>query len=350
VVAAIAAAFEFAAQFAFDWPPIDPDSALLAVVVLAAGIAYIVGGMLGRLLHGRIDTVERRFHQIPTGELVAGALGAAGGLVLAGALVWPVLLFGGQAVTLPLAALVAVVLAATGLRVGRARGGDLLRFLGMPGRLQPSATAQGGRAKVLDTSALIDGRVLDVCRAGFLEGALVVPVFVLTELQGLADAGDDRRRTRGRRGLDVLAALQRSAGVSLEVAETDYPEIGDVDAKLLALSRDLGAALVSVDGNLGRIAEIQGIRVLNLHHLADTLRPPVLPGDVLSVQVTRPGKEAEQGVGHLEDGTMVVVEGARDRQGQEVAVEVTSVLSTGNGRMVFSRLLDPPPTPLRGIR
>ncbi|MDQ3974527.1 MAG: PIN domain nuclease, partial [Actinomycetota bacterium] len=197
-------------------------------------------------------------------------------------------------------------------------------------------------AKVVDTSALVDGRIVDVCRAGFIDSTLVVPQFVLYELQGLADAGDDERRAHGRRGLDVLGALQRSAGVALEVAEEDFPEIGAVDAKLVAMARQRGASLLTVDAHLGRVAEIRGVRVLNLHTLAETLRPPVLPGQRLRVRILKVGKEPGQGVGYLSDGTMVVMEGACDRRLAEVTGEVTSILSNPNGRMVFATLVDVP--------
>jgi uncharacterized protein YacL len=315
------------------------DGLELALLVLGAATGYVIGGALGRFTLGRIEATEQRFTEVSSGELLAGAIGGLVGLVLGGALTWPVLLFEGWRFTLPLAAFVVLVLTATGVRVGANRGGDLLRILGASGRLSVRSPASGPRSRVVDTSALIDGRLVDVIRGGFLDGTLVIPRFVLYELQGLADAGDDERRRRGRRGLDVLGALQRSASVSLEVAERDYPEIEAVDAKLVAMALERRAPLVTVDGNLARVAEVQGVRVLNLHQLAEDLRPPVLPGDELDVRLVKPGKEAGQGVGYLSDGTMVVVEGGRDRVGAEVQVEVTSILSNTNGRMVFSTLL-----------
>jgi uncharacterized protein YacL len=267
------------------------------------------------------------------------------GFVIAAGLVWPVLLFDAKIVTLPLSALVLIVSVAAGVRIGLVRGGDLLRYLGASGRLPVATPGQGRAVKVVDTSALIDGRILDVCRGGFVDGTLVVPLFVLHELQGLADAGDDERRARGRRGLDVLGGLQRSAGVALEVADRDYPEVAAVDAKLVALAKERGGALLTVDANLARVAEVQGVRVLNLHGLAEALRPPVLPGTQLSVRIVKPGREAGQGIGYLDDGTMVVVENGRSWHGTAVSAEVTSVLANANGRMVFATAA-PPPTPL----
>jgi uncharacterized protein YacL len=341
VVLATAAAFELA-PIVQGWLAATqgPDTVLLVLAVLGAGLGYVLGGVFGRFTVGRVDDAERSLREIPAGALFAGALGGLAGFLLSAGLVWPVVLLGPALVTLPLAVLVVLVVTATGLRVGLARGGDLLRFLGASGRLPVSIPTSGPSAKLVDTSALIDGRVLDVCRAGFLEGTLVLPRFVLYELQGLADSGDEDRRARGQRGLDMLSSLQRSSGVSLEVTERDYPELTEVDAKLVAMARDRGAGLITVDGNLGRVAEVQNVTVLNLHTLADRLRPPVLPGDVLSLRITKPGKDRGQGVGYLPDGTMVVVEGGRDHQGDKVTAEVTSILSNNNGRMLFATLAE----------
>lgn len=320
--------------------PWEPEATQLVVVVLGAALGYVAGGVLGRFAMGRIDVAERRLARISSGELVAGLLGGLVGVMVATGLSWPLFLLPGRLFTLPLGALVSILVIATGVRIGAARGGDLLRFVGASGRLQVASPTRGASAKVVDTSALIDGRILEVCRAGFLEGSLLLPRFVLYELQGLADAGDETRRDRGQRGLDVLGGLQRASGVALEVIDQDYPEIEAVDAKLVALAREQGAALVTVDANLARVAEVQGVRVLNLNALAETLRPPVLPGDTLSVRVVRPGKEPGQGVGYLSDGTMVVVERARDRVGGDVDCEVTSILSNPHGRMVFATPVD----------
>jgi uncharacterized protein YacL len=331
---------------AFGLGPRMGGSSLL-VTLLGAGVGYVAGGIAGRFVLGRIDAAERRLRSVSSHELLAAVLGAILGLVTAAALTWPLLLFGPKLFTVAAAVLVALVLAAFGIRVGVARGGDLMRSLGATGRLDVTSPSGGARTKLVDTSALIDGRLVDVCRAGFLDGALLIPKFVLYELQGLADAGDDERRARGRRGLDVLSALQRSSGVALEVSDRDYTEIEAVDAKLVAMARDYKAGLLTVDGNLGRVAEVQGVKVLNLHRLAEHLRPPVLPGNRLEVRILKPGRERGQGVGYLSDGTMVVVEGGRDREGVEVTVEVTSILSNPNGRMVFATAIpDPVPTRL----
>ena len=328
-----------AAGLATRWG-LSEDSALLLAVVLGAAIGYVVGGVLGRFSVHRMDDVESNLAAYSAGELAAGVVGAFSGLVLGVGITWPVLLFGGRTFTVPIALLLVLLLMGTGLRVGIRRGGDLLRSLGASGRLSTATPTRGSRAKLVDTSALVDGRVLDVCRGGFFDGVLVLPQFVLYELQGLADAGDEERRRRGQRGLDVLTGLQRAAGVTLEVTERDYPDIAAVDAKLVQMARDRGASLITVDANLERVAEVQGVKVLNLHTLAETLRPPVLPGDELQVALVKRGKERGQGVGYLADGTMVVVEAGADRIGATVMTEVTSILSNAHGRMVFATIAD----------
>lgn len=207
-------------------------------------------------------------------------------------------------------------------------------------RLDPEAaggTVPGGRVKLIDTSALIDGRLADLAATGFLEGRLMVPRFVLRELQRLADGGDPQKRSRGKRGFDVLQRLQGFDGISVEIVDDDVPESRDVDLKLLELARRRGAALVTTDYNLNRVGGISGIMVLNVNELANAMKPVVLPGAVLRVQVLREGKEAGQGVGFLADGTMVVVDQGRLLIGKEVAVVVTSSLQTAAGRMIFGQ-------------
>jgi len=191
--------------------------------------------------------------------------------------------------------------------------------------------------RLLDTSVLIDGRIADVAEAGFLDGAVIVPQFVVRELQRLADSGEPLRRNRGRRGFDVLDRLKRIPAVRLELADSDFPAIAEVDAKLVALGRARGARLLTNDTALARVATLAGVRVGSLHELAAALRPVALPGESMQVQVMREGKEPGQGVAYLDDGTMVVVEGGKRFIGQALDVVVTSALQTSAGRMIFTR-------------
>jgi uncharacterized protein YacL len=348
VVLATAGTYELTARSPLGQPVRDfGDTMVLLAICLGAAVGYVAGGMFGRFALGRVDAAERQLRNVSSGELVAGAIGGLIGLLFGAALTWPLLLFGAEVYTLPLAVVLVVIAVTIGVRVGASRGGDLMRLIGVSGRVAVTTPSSGPRARIVDTSALVDGRLLHVARGGFLDGALVIPRFVLYELQGLADAADDERRMRGQRGFDVLAALQRASGISVEVTEHDRPDLDDVDAKLVALALEHKASLITVDGNLGRVAEIQGVKVLNLHQLAEDLRPPVLPGDLLKVRIVKAGKEAGQGVGYLSDGTMVVVEGGRDHRGEEVAAEVTSILSNPNGRMVFATRREPA---ARGVR
>lgn len=318
----------------------DPIYVRFVSSMLGALLGYVIGGIGGRSFLTGVDIAEERLRSVEAAVLVASVLGATLGGIIALVLTWPVLLLPAKVITVPLGMVVLVILTYFGGRLGAARGGDLLRFLGARGRLEVTAPTRGSRAKLVDTSALIDGRIIEVARAGFLDGTLVVPRFVLNELQSLADLDDSRKRHLGRRGLDTLRVMQEEAIVGLEVTDEDVPGLVDVDAKLAELARTRGAWLVTVDSNLARVAEISGVRVLNLHALAEALRPPVLPGDRFELPVTKEGREAGQGVGYLPDGTMVVIEKAADRIGSNVSIEVTSLLQTRSGRMVFANLAE----------
>ena len=192
--------------------------------------------------------------------------------------------------------------------------------------------------KILDTSAIIDGRVCDICKAGFMEGELVVPAFVLDELRHIADSADPLRRNRGRRGLDVLNRLQEDGRSQVHVEDKDYGELDEVDVKLLRLARDLGGAVLTNDYNLNKVAGVTGVPVLNINELAGALRPVVLPGEEMTVHLVREGREPGQGVAYLEDGTMVVVENGRRRVGETLETIVITVLQTSAGRMIFGRV------------
>lgn len=192
--------------------------------------------------------------------------------------------------------------------------------------------------RILDTSVIIDGRVADICDTGFIEGDLIVPQFILDELQHIADSSDSMKRSRGRRGLDVLNRMQKSININIEVVDQDFPKIKEVDSKLVALAKKMNGKLITNDFNLNKVAELQGIKILNVNELANALKPVVLPGEVVSVKIIKEGKEPGQGVAYLDDGTMVVVDHANKHLGENVEALVTSVLQTTAGRMIFSEL------------
>jgi uncharacterized protein YacL len=192
--------------------------------------------------------------------------------------------------------------------------------------------------RILDTSVIIDGRIADICDSGFMEGELIVPRFVLNELQFVADSSDSIKRSRGRRGLDILNRMQKSSTINIKIVEQDFPKIKGVDGKLVALAQKINAKLLTNDFNLNKVAELQGVRVLNINELANSMKPVVLPGEQMSVKIIREGKEHGQGVGYLDDGTMIIVDSAQKMLNMNVEIVVTSVLQTTAGRMIFSEL------------
>jgi uncharacterized protein YacL len=277
--------------------------------------------------------LERRARGVPVDQLFWGTLGGLAGVgvgVGLGAALGVVFPGGGGLGR----SLLAMLLGYLGLSVALAKREDLA---GVSAKLFPRHVAGTGGVKILDTSVIIDGRVGDVVEAGFLEGTLVVPQFVLRELQQIADSSDALKRNRGKRGFDVLQRLQRSPRATVRIDERDVPGVREVDRKLIELAKMLGGKVVTNDYNLNKVAELSGVGVLNLNELASAVKPVVLPGELIQLHVLREGKEAGQGVAYLDDGTMVVVDHGRRFIGQTVDAAVTSVLQTTGGRMIFAR-------------
>ena len=191
--------------------------------------------------------------------------------------------------------------------------------------------------KVLDTSVIIDGRIADICKTGFIEGKLVIPRFVLNELQHIADSSDDLKRVRGRRGLDILNSIQKELDIEVEISDKDFEDIPEVDSKLLKLAETIGGKVVTNDFNLNKVAQFQGVEVLNINELANAVKPVAIPGEHMMAQVVKEGKEQNQGIAYLDDGTMIVVDGGRKYIGETINVLVTSVLQTPAGRMIFGK-------------
>jgi uncharacterized protein YacL len=277
-----------------------------------------------------------RLRQVSLGTLVLGLIAAVIGLLMGALASVPLSKlpdpWGG---TLPLALTIVFILVA--LVVVMSRRDTLLNLLPFL-RVEPDEAGGGGdRPRVLvDTSVIIDGRIADIAEAGFAPGRLVVPRFVLAELQNIADSDDAMRRGRGRRGLEVLNRLRETADVAVEVTEEDAAGVREVDAKLVVLAQRFKCHILTTDYNLNRVAAVQGVRVLNVNELSNAIRPVVLPGEQLMVRVVQPGKERNQGVGYLADGTMIVVENGDKLIGQEVATEVTRVFQTVAGKMIFA--------------
>src|SRR5437588_10037561 len=321
-----------------------PDGSPVVVLgaILGALFGYVLGGVAARTLRRGMGRVEATVERTPPAQLLGGGFGA----VLLGGLS---LLLGIPAVVLmpglsgwPVLGLLVWIGLYEGFRVGARKSEELLAMAGLSTRPLVRASRYGGTvpsdATLVDSSAAIDGRLLALAQAGFLRGALLVPRFVLDEMQGIADAAEPARRRRGRRGLEILDALQGDPRVVLHVLDDEVPEFAMVDAKLVALARRLEVGLMTTDFNLQRVAELQGVTCLNLNHLAEGLRPVHVPGELLRITITRPSREAGQGVGSLDDGPMVVVGGESEMVGETVAVHVTSNVQTSVGRMLFASL------------
>jgi uncharacterized protein YacL len=284
----------------------------------------------------------RQIEQLSTAEFVTAVVGLLLGLLMGLLLGLPLLAFPAPFGTwLPIGVSLFLGLGMLGLTVAKRE--DLLvaaQAIGLFRRVQPegaSGAAVGDPHIVVDTSAIIDGRIKDIVESGFIYGTLVVPKFVLEELQHIADSSDTLRRNRGRRGLEILAQMQKDSPTPIEIIDETLPDITEVDAKLVALARVRSKAILTNDYNLNRVAELQGVRVLNVNSLANAVKPAVLPGEELRVRVIQEGKEAGQGVGFLDDGTMIVVEGGVRYIDKDLDVSVTRVLQTVAGRMIFAQ-------------
>ena len=305
---------------------------IFVLLILGWSIGYLLGGIVGRELERIWNRAELRLKELAPSDLILGTAGLIAGMVVALLLGQPLLHVEPQWVGAAIAGLLTVLLGIGGVRIAMIKRRDFAAAF--PRLSPPELLPATERSLLLDTSAVIDGRFPELHRLGFMPGRLRVPTFVLAELQTLADSADDTRRARGRRGLDLLATL---ADDFVEVFEMDYPTLPQVDAKLMRLAEDTGAPFVTVDYNLTKTARVRGLDVLNLNEVASALRPAFLPGEIVHLRISKPGKESGQGVGYLEDGTMVVVQDGRELLGTDADVEVTSVLQTSSGRMIFAR-------------
>jgi uncharacterized protein YacL len=300
---------------------------------LAANIAFAAA--LGALVVG----FEARLRETAPSRVLGAMIGCAIGLGIARA-VEAGLFFAdhGDRQIEFLHSFLLIALPYLGLAIG-AKNGEWLQ----PARLISlfQATGPQRRYKILDTSVIIDGRIADVCETGFVDGTLVIPQFVLKELQLVADSGDALKRNRGRRGLDILQKIQKMAGVEVTVSDVDFPDVREVDLKLIELARTLQGKIVTNDFNLNKVAQLRGVEVLNVNELANSLKPVVLPGELMKVFILKEGKEYNQGVAYLDDGTMVVVDNARKMISKTIDIVVTSVLQTTAGKMIFGRYIEP---------
>ncbi|GAB7387323.1 PIN/TRAM domain-containing protein [Bacillaceae bacterium] len=317
-----------------DIPAKEYFGAMLGAVLFAFGTKWLVDYIVESLHMG-----EEKLVKLPIADVLFGAIGLIVGLIVAFLLFLPL-----SNIPVPLIGdflplFVSGVLGYFGYQIGYRKRDEIMALFSMSRSKEKGKKEHKnpGEYKILDTSVIIDGRIADICKTGFIEGTLVIPEFVLEELQHIADSSDVLKRNRGRRGLDILNRIQKELKVKVMIYEGDFEEIQEVDSKLVKLAKVMGGKVVTNDFNLNKVCELQGVPVLNINDLANAVKPIVLPGEELNVQVIKDGKEHGQGVAYLDDGTMIVVEGGRDYIGSEVDVLVTSVLQTSAGRMIFAK-------------
>ncbi|MFM1654433.1 PIN/TRAM domain-containing protein [Brevibacillus sp. B_LB10_24] len=305
-------------------------------IVIGLVVFYFLSNWLVEYVVNTVRWGEEMLVKLPITDVMFGAMGLIIGLIVAFLLFLPI-----NSIPIPfLPLIVSGLLGYLGFQVGFRKKEEIMSVFSI-GRKEKAkkdtSVAANVEHKILDTSVIIDGRIADICRTGFIEGALVIPGFVLEELQHIADSSDVLKRNRGRRGLDILNKIQKELKVKVQIYEGDFEEISEVDSKLIKLAKVLNGKVVTNDFNLNKVCELQGVPVLNINDLANAVKPVVLPGEELHVQVIKDGKEYGQGVAYLDDGTMIVVEGGREYIGSEVDVLVTSVLQTSAGRMIFAK-------------
>lgn len=310
----------------------------------------IISGLMGYILAPGLITrvilmttwVEGKLQKMPFSDLMGGVIGVIIGLII-GSLSgtsFSRVPFIGPYVPIGLTLLFGYL----GMSIGIKKKEELLSIFSFfpkfgkdKDKVIRNDDGKLARCKVLDTSVIIDGRIADLCNTGFVEGTLVIPSFVLEELRHIADSSDLLKRNRGRRGLDILNKIRKELDIKVQILEKDYDDLSEVDTKLVRLAQELDGFVVTNDFNLNKVAELQGVRVLNINELANAIKPVVLPGEEMEVQIIKDGKESGQGIGYLDDGTMIVVDGGRKHIGQNLTVLVTSVLQTAAGRMIFAK-------------
>ncbi|HEV3141431.1 MAG TPA: PIN domain-containing protein [Vicinamibacterales bacterium] len=331
----------------------------LARVLFVAAVTYaaaliqplafgpIANLTFGILLGALVVLFEARLRETEVTRMLGSLVGCGIGLALARAigagLFWA---NAGDRRVAFLHSFVLLVLPYLGVVIG-GKHGEWLEPARLVGLFR--STGPQRRYKILDTSVIIDGRIADVCETGFMDGTLVVPQFVLKELQLVADSADSMKRNRGRRGLDILQKIQKMSGIDVMISDVDFPEVREVDLKLIELARTLQSKIVTNDFNLNKVAQLRGVQVLNVNELANALKPVVLPGELMKVFILKEGKEYNQGVAYLDDGTMVVVDNARKMISKTIDIVVTSVLQTTAGKMIFGRYIEAGPISHSGV-
>ena len=313
--------------------------------LLGGLIGYLIAPIIIKYLWKSTYFVEIGLKKTPLSDVLIGVLGLAIGLIISNLLGFaflPIPIIGNY---VPL--VLSIILGVLGIKIALSRSSELSEGLSTLSNSmsnwfnkptkKPSQILENQSTKILDTNVIIDGRIADICKTGFIEGTLIIPIFVLEELQHIADSSDILKRTRGRRGLDILNKMQKDPNMNIQIDSNNFEDPTEVDSKLIKLSQTLNAIIITNDYNLNKVAEFQGVKVLNINELSNAIKPVVLPGEEMLVQVVKDGKESGQGVAYLDDGTMIVVDGGKKHMGETLDVLVTSVLQTAAGRMIFAK-------------
>lgn len=313
---------------------------LIIIIYVVSAVAsqilfYLAAPAIISLYERTIKLIIKNISDMPSSELVAGSAGLIIGLVIAFLItnIYRSILPSWVQVFSNI--IVYLILGTVGWSIATKKRGDI--SIALTRKTKPAKLPSDVSTKILDTSVVIDGRIYDICKTGVIEGKIIIPVFVLRELQHIADSADVLKRNRGRRGLDILKKMQKELKGQVVVVDTDFEDVQEVDAKLLRLAQDMKAIVVTNDYNLNKVAQVQEVRVFNINELANAVKPVVLPGEEMDIQIVKAGKETGQGLAYLDDGTMIVIEGGKKYVGERMDVLVTSVLQTAAGRMIFAK-------------
>ena len=311
--------------------------------ILGTVILFFISYLIAEYIVGFLKWIEDALIRVPVGDLFFGSLGLIIGLFVAYLINLSVQEINLRIISQLVPPLLTFLLGYLGFQVGFRRREEFTNLIHLNRKDKRRLTADeqktmtSSKPKILDTSVIIDGRIADICQTNFLEGPIVIPQFVLSELQHIADSSDVLKRNRGRRGLDILNRIQKELAIEVKIYEGDFEDITEVDSKLIKLAKVIDGVLVTNDYNLNKVSDFQGVQVLNINDLANAVKPVVLPGEELAVQVIKDGKEQKQGIAYLDDGTMIVVEEGKDHIGKTIEVLITSVLQTSAGRMIFAK-------------
>ncbi len=331
--------FEKPPYYLNDILPPWANPLIYATCALIFGIIFFIfAPLVMRGVSKIIKTVEQRLADLSMTEIVTGAVGLIIGLLISFLLTGIINNMPASWLTLSINILIYVTFVTLGISIAIQRKNEFNITNLFKRGSQDKISSHEAKALVLDTSVIIDGRIYDILKTGIIEGQLIIPEFVLVELRHIADSADDLKRSRGRRGLDIINMIQKDLEETVKIVQTDYDDALEVDSKLLKLSKDIGAKIVTNDFNLNKVATVQGLPVININDLANAVKPIALPGEAMEVTIIKDGKERAQGIGYLDDGTMIVVEDGKGKVGQTLNVLVTSVLQTSAGRMIFAKI------------